>query len=68
MRAKKLHNFEHRPHLVWQKNRELLHQRSVQLGSRLRQVNSHLNDGSATEARAGAPAQTISLEVFRWQT
>jgi hypothetical protein len=27
----------------------------------LRQFSSHLNSGGATEARVGAPAQTISL-------
>jgi hypothetical protein len=66
--AKQLHNFQHRSNLVRKKNRELLHQRPFQLGTRLRQVSSHLNGGSAAEVRAGAPGQTISLQVFRWQT
>jgi len=43
--AKQLHNFQHRPHLVRQKNRKLLYQRPFQLGTRLRQISSHLNDG-----------------------
>src|SRR5437868_513168 len=54
MCAKQLHNFQHRPHFVRQKNRELLHQWPFQLGTRLWQVSSHLNDGGATEAQVGA--------------
>jgi len=48
--ATQLHDIQHRPDFVRQKNGELLHQRPFQLGTRLRQVSSHLNDGSATEA------------------
>src|SRR5215471_16962215 len=50
MCAKQLHNIQHRSHLVRKKNRELLDQRPFQLGTRLRQVSSHLNSGSATKA------------------
>src|SRR5262245_7175416 len=52
MCAKQLHNIQHRAHFVWQKNRELLYQWSVQLGTRLRQIDSHLNDTG--ERRGGS--------------